>query len=189
MSMSEGLDKAIKLALAEGDTERLAMLNGFKNNMVVAAASPIPGLDVNKYVEDLIKNDARTSIEPEDVGTMNWDSGYIAPDGKFYGCPDIQHREFSKDLAEKFGLLPKKSWLKAKRGERLSEPPDCEIIMDKAGWVRVSVRRFFWDREFCKITQGQFVAIKDFMNAKQMDKAVFNDPTKLVSFEEGIKGE
>lgn len=190
MSMQEGLDKAIQQALKEGDTERLAMLNSIKNKALAPAVpTVIPGLDVDKYVENMMKSDARTSIEAEDVSVTDWTSGYIAPSGEFYGCPDIYHREFSKTLAEKFGLLPKKnghSWLKAKRGVS-SEPPDCEIIMDRAGFVRISVNRFFWDREYCHFTKPQFVTIKDYMNAKKMDKAVFNDPTKLVTFEEGVK--
>lgn len=196
MSMAEGLDKAIKQAMEEGDTQRLAMLQGFKNNGLfpgvgAAPSSIIPGLDLDKHIDNLLKADKRTAIEPEDVGTMEWTSGYIAPTGEFYGCPDISHREFSQDLIEKFNLAPKNkeggySWLKAKRGES-NKPVDPEIVMDRAGWVRVSVNRFFWDPNHCKFTQAQRVVVKDYMNAKKMDKAVFNDPTTTVTFEEGMK--
>lgn len=188
MSMSEGLAKALKTAIDEGDTERVLQLQGFQNNIAMPQ-SIIPGLDLEKHIDNLLKSDARTSIEAEDVGTTEWTSGYISPTGEFYGCADIQHRNFSIELVDKFGLMPKKpsgSWLKAKRGES-SEPPDCEIIMDKAGWIRVSVNRFFWDRDHCKMTRPQFVTIKDYMNAKKMAKAVFNDPTQQVTFEEGTK--
>lgn len=40
-------------------------------------------------------------IQSEDILKSIWNSGWLAPDGRFFGCPDLIHNMFSKDLYER----------------------------------------------------------------------------------------
>lgn len=45
-----------------------------------------------------IKEDKTT---PDDIVKSVWNSGWVAPDGTFYGCPDLKHVEFNELLYNK----------------------------------------------------------------------------------------
>jgi hypothetical protein len=189
MSFADGLDAAIKQAMNEGDTQRLAMLNGFKNNALVPAASIIPGLSLDPltYIQNMAKDEDRQTIEAESVERTTWRSGYIDRAGRFYGCSDIAHAQFSRRLCAQLGYLAegdqsRPAWMRARRGEKT---PDPEVVLDHKGWVRISVNRFYWDGD-CRPNDAQLATVKAWMAAKGLERAVFNsvDP---VTFDEGTK--
>lgn len=155
--------------------------------MPLISNSIIPGLnlDPTAFINNMMKDESRTSIEPEEVDYTKWQSGYIDPSGLFYGCADIQHREFSRRLCIQFKFFDKLSkkpkWLTTARGEK---EPDPEIELDNRGWVRVSVNRFYWDTGK-QITNNQKLTIKNWMNSKKMEKTIFNG-VNPVTLEEGV---
>lgn len=127
----------------------------------------VPELDVDKYLQDMVNEEQRTEVEPEDPKTTEWTSGYIDRDGRFYGCSDLGHILFADTLCEKLGLYPE--------DEDEESTPDSSQILDNLGWIKVSMKRFFWDSLHIKPTGEQQATIFDFMMGKKMNKAVFNE--------------
>jgi len=64
--------------------------------------------------------------------TTTFTSGYISPDGKFYGCEDIAHSAFSKYL---FGAGVVKT-------NQFVE--DHDIYLEDHGWIKYSMKRFIF---------------------------------------------
>lgn len=158
-------------------------------SMLSMAGTVIPGLDLESYIDNMMKDQGRGAIQSEDPLKTEWKSGYIDPDGRFYGCADIAHRDFSIRLCEELGIINKpeiKKWNLVKRGDPTPEPPDCELLLDKRGWMRVSVMRFFWDNDFTP-TLAQRGAIRLFMAGKNMTEAVFNNPLKTIGIDVWLK--
>lgn len=50
--------------------------------------------NAQEEMDELRAND----IHPENILETIWNSGWLAPDGRFYGCPDLSHKEFSEKL-------------------------------------------------------------------------------------------
>jgi hypothetical protein len=136
-----------------------------------ALANIGPAIDVEQYVDALLRESDRENIEPEDVRKTQWRSGYIDREGNFYGCSDLNHINFSKELCEKFNFK--------------HEDKDAQIILDKKGFVKVSMHRFFWDYD--KITESQKITIHDYIRSKNMFKAHFNSTMEEKTFEEAFK--
>jgi hypothetical protein len=120
----------------------------------------VPMLDVNKYIQDAIREGEREVIEPEDVITTVWTSGYIDRQGQFYGCSDLEHVAFAEDLCQKLGL-------------EVEGTTNTSEIIDRLGWVKVTMSRFFWDTTK-RPSAAQQRTMMDYMLAKGMDKAIFN---------------
>ena len=59
-----------------------------------------------------------------------WHSGYLSPDGVFYGCWMLQHRILAEAIMQKMGY----------------EGKDAQVILERLGWVSISEDRFLWDR-------------------------------------------
>jgi hypothetical protein len=129
--------------------------------VLAGVLNPTGVLDVENYVASMIKDGNRESIDAEDAHSTEWQSGYIDPEGRFYGCSDLNHNSFSVSLCEKFGI----------RQKAKPEDFDAQIALDKAGWVKVSLNRFFWTG---KPTEEQKVTIHDYMGGKGLVKALFN---------------
>lgn len=122
----------------------------------------IPQISVDEYINNAITESNRTDIRPEEASKTTWKSGYIDRNGKFYGCSDLGHVTFSEKLCEKFGLIDSED-----------DTSDTQQILDKAGWIKVSMNRFFWDC-YKNPTQSQKDTIFDYMQGKGMTKALFN---------------
>ncbi len=144
------LDKAVDAAQEDlgGEPQR------------ISPSVMVPLLDVNKYVQDALRESEREVLEPEDVTTTFWTSGYIDRQGQFYGCSDLGHVAFADDLCEKLGL-------------EVEGTTNTSEIMDRLGWVKVSMNRFFWDRGK-KLSKVQERTMMDYMLAKGMKTAIFN---------------
>lgn len=121
--------------------------------------------DVDAFIADAMKESNRPNDEivAENIRKHEWTSGYIDQSGNFYGCSNLNHINFAEDLCVKFKF--KKS--------TDSEDGDGQKILDKNGWVKVSMNRFFWDHSY-KVNESQKVAIHDYMCGKDMMKALFN---------------
>jgi hypothetical protein len=136
-------------------------------------ANPL-GITLDSYVKGIMEESKRKSIQSENIKTTKYNSGYIDLEGHFYGCGDIQHISFSEDLCEHFKIkqvISKKSFG--------GEEPDAQKTLDKLGWIKVSCRRFWWDKyvnknmDERKITQAQKDAIWDYMEGHKMRTAEF----------------
>jgi hypothetical protein len=136
-----------------------------------AMANIGPAINVEQYVNALLKESDRKNIEPEDIRKTEWRSGYIDRDGNFYGCSDLNHINFSEELCEKFNFK--------------HEGKDAQILLDKKGFVKVSMNRFFWDYD--KITEHQKITIHDYMRSKNMFKTHFNSTIEEKTFDEVFK--
>jgi len=136
-------------------------------NMAVAMANLDPIINVEQYVAGILRESERDVIEPEDPISTTWRSGYIDPEGRFYGCSDLSHINFSKELCEKFKF----------------DAEDTQVTLDKKGWVKVSMNRFFWDYNHT-VTREQKIAIHDYMNGKEMFEAHFNTTLETATFKD-----
>jgi hypothetical protein len=132
----------------------------------------LAGFDINvdKYIDNMLNEGKRNRVKPEDPKTTKFTSGYIDRDGKLYTCCDIDHRSFSEELCEHFNFKIKKD-------------EDAQITLDKKGWVKISMNRFFWLIER-KLTDQQKSTIFDYMSGKKIEKALFN--TSLPEYEKSL---
>nr|DAT90418.1 MAG TPA: hypothetical protein [Caudoviricetes sp.] len=77
------------------------------NNMAALGSLQISGSNGLYYLPEHRKAQKDTYAAkvnktiPDDIVKSVWNSGWIAPDGTFYGCPDLQHVEFDDLLYEK----------------------------------------------------------------------------------------
>lgn len=147
----EQLDKGLVKAQGRDEAEPDTIIN---------ARVMVPLLDVSKYISDALRESERVEIKPEDVSTTAWTSGYIDRTGKFYGCSDLGHVAFADDLCQKLGL-------------EVEGTTNTSEIMDRLGWVKMSMSRFFWDTAK-QPSKAQQRTMMDYMLAKGMEKAVFN---------------
>jgi len=138
----------------------------------------IPGLTLDSYISGMLKESKREGVVAENVLKTEWNSGYINPSGEFFGCSDISHVNFSVEICKMLAV------------EGIDEKDfDAQIYLDKKGWVKVSVNRFYWD-ESIELTQFQKETIYDYVQAKKIDKTAFNrighDMTYTEAFKEVI---
>ncbi len=119
---------------------------------------PFKGLSMDDFVKDLLKDSERTEVNPEDASETQWRSGYISPQGEFFGCSNFSHVNFASDLCEKFGYN--------------TDEKDAQDILDKRGWVKISLCRFFYITRH--LTESQKTTMYNFMQGKKMKKAMFN---------------
>lgn len=131
--------------------------------------STLGSLDVDRFISQRMK--AGEIPKEEDPFKTDWDSGYIDREGRFYGCPDLDHLSFAGDLVEHLGIKYKPR----------KEPDDLQYVLDDKGWVKVSARRFYYDK---KPNEKQIEVIGLFMTGKGMKEALFN-----LQFGEGISFE
>lgn len=134
--------------------------------------SIIPGLDLDKYIKGVVSESKRESIESEDVKRTEWTSGYIDKNGYFFGCADINHVNFSGDLCKSLKV-------------DLKENKDAQIYLDKQGWIKVSVNRFYWDSNITP-NKPQINTIFDYVSAKNISKTIYNKFNKPETFTEAF---
>ena len=128
----------------------------------VAVQKIIPGIDLDRYIKQSIEESHREKIVSEDVRKTEWTSGYIDREGRFYGCADINHRNFSQDICELLNV-----------SDCDKDDFDAQIYLDKQGWVVVSVNRFNWNEKI-ELTQAQKDIIYDYVTAKKIVKTAYN---------------
>jgi hypothetical protein len=119
------------------------------------------GLNLDNFVKGRVEESNRTEIKAEDVSKTNWSSGYINKNGDFYGCSDMNHSNFAKDLCK---LLK----VKGSGDEKF----DGEIFLDRNGWIKISMSRFYWDDNLT-VTQAQKDTMFDYMKAKNINSTIF----------------
>jgi len=136
----------------------------------MSGSSSLSELSVDKFIQQRMAQTGKP--QEEDPFTTEWNSGYIDRQGKFYGCPDLDHVGFAGDVVEHLGIQ-----YKAKKKAR-----DLQYVLDDKGWVKVSALRFYYEK---RPTRKQRDAIGLFMTGKGMTEALFNKQFgKGVSFEE-----
>jgi hypothetical protein len=135
----------------------------------------LPGVTLDTYITGMLEESKRERIVSEDIKKTKWTSGYIDREGEFFGCSDINHLNFSKDICK---------LLKVKESE--DEKFDAQIYLDKQGWVKVSVNRFYWDEDQ-PVTQAQKDAMFDYMVAKEITTTIFNNfHGKYMTYKEAL---
>jgi hypothetical protein len=152
-------DAVIAKKAADDYVKRMSLMSVSDYVPSTSTINPF-GIDVDKFVSNMIEDGHRDRLQPDDPKATKRDSGYIDRDGKFYSCCDIDHANFSKEICEGFHL---------KKGNL----EDAQQILDELGWIKVSMKRFHWHDDI-KPTDGQKSAMFDFMAGKGMEKAAFN---------------
>lgn len=71
-----------------------------------------------------------TNIVPEDIMGSVWNSGWLAPNGDFYGCPDLDHVQFSEQLYHLLGF-PYSEY-------------DYDYEFETRGWIKFSCGRWLF---------------------------------------------
>ena len=136
-------------------------------------SSIIPGLNLDGYIKGMLKESNRKEIVPENVVKTTWQSGYINPQGEFFGCSDINHINFSEDICKMLNVK--------KEGDKL----DAQVYLDEQGWIKISVNRFNWDPNTVP-TQTQKDTIFDYMKVKGIKKTTFDWTRTEKTFEEAF---
>lgn len=98
------------------------------------------------------------------------ESGWLSPDGEFYGCGFEQHNVFSEELVE---FLKLESPTPIDRKEHLAFENDAEIILEKLKWIKISSKRYLWNFSDFVLTKKQENAIRKFMKFWGQEKAIF----------------
>ena len=143
---------------------------------------PSIALDVDNYVRAQMREADRERIDAEDPSTTEWQSGYIDRQGKFYGCSNTGHVGFAEELCDQFGFeIPDRV-----DGVRV----DGQFVIDKKGWIKVSMLRFYWDELTVKTTEKQRKTILNLMIANGMIDSVFgNSLGKKKTFQQQFSNE
>lgn len=84
-------------------------------------------------------------------------SGYIDPQGQFYGCGIIEHLKLALRLCQQIGYTG----------------INAMAHLDTLGWVKVTADGFFWDR---RPNAEQKAAIVDYLIERGVAETRFNDP-------------
>lgn len=115
---------------------------------------------LDKFVRESIELD---NVEEDDIQTTKYDSGYIAPDGKFFPCGFIQHKTFSGKLVDYLEI----DIDEIDFGKLAINTTDSEAVLDYLGFVKLSQSRLY----FCqRITQKQLLSIFDYMINREVKK-------------------
>ncbi len=115
------------------------------------------GVLLDNYVSQTIKAAQREKLEPEDIYTTDWESGYISPEGDFYGCANLDHINFALEIANMKGI-------------KLTNSKQATKVLDRYGWVIISMNRIRWGKKRMMDAQkeaiGLFMTGKGFVTAK-----------------------
>ena len=111
-------------------------------------------------------NSKREKLEPEDIATTYWNSGYINEYGIFYGFPDLMHIFYAKEIVEKeCGTLKYKE---------LEETP--ERVLELRGWIKLSEGRvIYYDVDDFVVSNKQWESILKWMNNPINAKSICKD--------------
>lgn len=66
--------------------------------MQISGTNGIHYLPEHKEAQENAYNSKDDVTTPDDIVKSVWNSGWLAPDGTFYGCPDLRHVEFDDEL-------------------------------------------------------------------------------------------
>ena len=97
-------------------------------------------------------------------------TGWLAPDGKFYGCRPYVHIRLGDALAEYFMVVKREDWSRSSQD------------LEKEGWAHVGTHGVYWrtDDRNRSATQAQrdvlwdwFVEIKDLLKESDRDQSTF----------------
>ena len=108
------------------------------------------------------------TIIPEKPSKEGNISGYISPDGNFYGCGFMGHIDLEPDLVECFKLKyigddSDSVWIR-------SNP---SAILETNGWIKVGAMRFFWRSYSHMATAQQIRTMAKMMKVHERDTAHF----------------
>lgn len=131
-----------------------------KLNLVNKIGIDPESLNVEKYVSKMIEESKRDEIKSEPISTSKFNSGYVCPKGRFYGCADTNHASFSGKLIEQFGIDNNES--------------DAQKWFDNNYWVKVSCGRLFFlehdeDGNKSYLTKDQIDTVIDFCNRRKTE--------------------
>lgn len=138
--------------------------------------------EAQERMEDL-RN--KIGIFPENILDTIWNSGWLAPDGRFFGCSDLSHEEFSKTLYEynkNLNLcLNEDDW----------NPSCVDRVFEKAKWIKFSSGRWLFDQVEDYFdgkkwwpTKAQYNVILEWAKYRSNGiKIVFGDDTKFVNLD------
>jgi hypothetical protein len=154
--------------------KKLTKSNGVSELVAnVARLAGVPALSVENFVQQSIKESERKDLAAEQVDGTEWQSGYIDREGAFYGCADVHHGQMAK------GLICEQH-IKSLKDE------DPETTLDRLGWVKISMHRFFWDSQL-HLTDPQKKTILEWMVSHDLKEAVFNHHGRLNTFDQAVK--
>ena len=100
------------------------------------------------------------NIFSEDILKCAWNSGWLAPDGSFYGCSDLIHNEFTPRLVKYFN----------QKGELTNtEESNPDRILESANFIKFSSGRWLYMEDECKPSKQQLEVIYKWVSEKAKD--------------------
>lgn len=137
-----------KLSLDHLHIRNLLMLNGQYTSMEMMELTGTNGVEFlteYKNAQLALENVRGNNIVPEDILKCFWNSGWLAPNGDFYGCADLSHTQFTNDL---IGCLDYKV------------DGNSDRFLEVNGWIKFSSGRWLYYKEDFKPTKEQLEIIK-----------------------------
>lgn len=139
--------------------------------------------NAQEEMDELRAND----IHPENILETIWNSGWLAPDGRFYGCPDLSHKEFSEKL------YSMKGYLKLGLDKEITRfGHDIDEVFEKNHWVKFSSGRWLYygqssyldEEEKWRPTKKQYEVILAWAKERSdRIKIVLGDDTQYVNLD------
>lgn len=83
----------------------------------------------HKYAQEEVSRLRGQNIERERILDTIWNSGWLDKEGYLYGCPDLDHTNFSSELIKFLGL------------EETNNP---DRVLEKAGFIKFSMGRWLY---------------------------------------------
>lgn len=140
------------IALSKRRISLAQQMNGLITNL------NFPTLNVDDFVKKTIEANHIDKCKPVSVKKTIFTSGYIAPNGDFYGCGDLAHVVFAEELQDA-GVFTSK----------ITEP---QAALDSLDWVKLSMNRIHFFGK--KISKQQVDTIFDYFNNKKWKKFSYN---------------
>lgn len=160
-------------------------LNVLLSNMSTMTLGQLCALDNTnglKYLPDHKRaqeecENLRPYIYPENPTKTCWNSGWISPKGWFFGCSDLSHIEFSKELL-KLGDNGLGCHVDTSEYKGYS---NADQVFENNGWLKLSSGRWMWVNEDAdgnprNLTKEQYSIIFE-MAKHRGDIKVFLSPT------------
>lgn len=95
----------------------------------------------------------------EDILNCIWNSGWLSPNGEFYGCPDLAHVAFTEKLC--------------KHLEIQGVDGNYDRALELKGWIKFSSGRWLYFKDDLVPTKRQLKVISTWLNERAKDTKVY----------------
>lgn len=143
-----------KFSLDHLHIRNLLILNGQYTSLEMMELTGTNGAELltdYKNAQLALENVRGNNIFPENILECFWNSGWLAPNGDFYGCADLSHTQFTNNLIEYLDYKVE---------------GNVDRFLETNGWIKFSAGRWLYCKEDFSPTKNQLEVIKVWANDK-----------------------